>query len=113
MLAKMSGIGCSSKTPAYFVNGAHGFNSAHGRMPAIATGALLANRNLLVIIRDITALKTREIELQEALEHQEMALSLWRKAGDLAGEGGTLNEFGNIYRRLGRHGEALDYRVRA
>lgn len=46
MIAKMSGIGCSSKTPAYFVNGAHGFNSAHGRMPAIATGANAANRDL-------------------------------------------------------------------
>ena len=38
-VAKLSGIGCSSKTPTYFVSGAHGFNSAHGRMPAIATGA--------------------------------------------------------------------------
>ena len=38
-VVKLSGIGCSSKTPAYFVNGAHGFNSAHGRMPPIATGA--------------------------------------------------------------------------
>ncbi len=49
MLAKMSGIGCSSKTPAYFVNGAHGFNSAHGRMPPIATGASAANRELTYI----------------------------------------------------------------
>src|SRR6202167_3117769 len=49
MLAKMSGIGCSSKTPTYFVGGAHGFNSAHGRMPAIATGANAANRELLYI----------------------------------------------------------------
>ncbi len=49
MLAKMSGIGCSSKTPAYFVTGAHGFNSAHGRMPVIATGAIAANRQLSVI----------------------------------------------------------------
>src|SRR5438270_2964030 len=49
MIAKLSGIGCSSKTPAYFVNGAHGFNSAHGRMPAIATGASAANRNLVYI----------------------------------------------------------------
>src|SRR3984885_15290269 len=39
LIAKLSGIGCSSKTPTYFVNGAHGFNSAHGRMPSIATGA--------------------------------------------------------------------------
>jgi 2-oxoglutarate/2-oxoacid ferredoxin oxidoreductase subunit beta len=49
MLAKISGIGCSSKTPAYFVNGAHGFNSAHGRMPAITTGAAAANRSLTYI----------------------------------------------------------------
>jgi len=49
MLAKMSGIGCSSKTPAYFVNGAHGFNSAHGRMPAIATGANAANREITYV----------------------------------------------------------------
>jgi len=49
MLAKMSGIGCSSKTPAYFVNGAHGFNSAHGRMPAITTGANAANREVTYI----------------------------------------------------------------
>ncbi len=46
---KLSGIGCSSKTPAYFLNRAHGFNAVHGRMPAIATGALLANRNLIAI----------------------------------------------------------------
>jgi 2-oxoglutarate/2-oxoacid ferredoxin oxidoreductase subunit beta len=45
-LVKLSGIGCSSKTTAYFVNGAHGFNSVHGRMPSIATGANAANRNL-------------------------------------------------------------------
>jgi 2-oxoglutarate ferredoxin oxidoreductase subunit beta len=49
MLAKMSGIGCSSKTPAYFASGAHGFNSAHGRMPAITTGAAAANRELTYI----------------------------------------------------------------
>jgi 2-oxoglutarate ferredoxin oxidoreductase subunit beta len=46
MIAKLSGIGCSSKTPTYFVGGAHGFNSAHGRMPSIATGANAANREL-------------------------------------------------------------------
>ena len=45
-LVKLSGIGCSSKTTAYFVNGAHGFNSVHGRMPSIAMGANAANRNL-------------------------------------------------------------------
>src|SRR5450631_3899991 len=49
MVAKLSGIGCSSKTPAYFVSGAHGFNSAHGRMPSIATGANAANRDLTYI----------------------------------------------------------------
>jgi 2-oxoglutarate ferredoxin oxidoreductase subunit beta len=49
MIAKLSGIGCSSKTPTYFVARAHGFNSAHGRMPAIATGAAAANRELTYI----------------------------------------------------------------
>ena len=49
MIAKLSGIGCSSKTPTYFVSGAHGFNSAHGRMPSIATGAAAANRDLTYI----------------------------------------------------------------
>ena len=44
---KLSGIGCSSKTPAYFVSRAHSFNSLHGRMPSIATGAVLANRGML------------------------------------------------------------------
>jgi 2-oxoglutarate/2-oxoacid ferredoxin oxidoreductase subunit beta len=48
-IAKLSGIGCSSKTPTYFVGGAHGFNSAHGRMPPIATGANAANRELTYI----------------------------------------------------------------
>lgn len=46
-VAKFSGIGCSSKSPAYFLGLSHGFNSVHGRMPSVATGALLANRNLL------------------------------------------------------------------
>src|SRR4030088_668793 len=49
MIGKLSGIGCSSKTPTYFVSGAHGFNSAHGRMAAIATGANAANRELTYI----------------------------------------------------------------
>src|SRR5213076_3404228 len=48
-VAKFSGIGCSSKTPAYFLSRAHGFNAVHGRMPAVATGAALANKNLLSI----------------------------------------------------------------
>src|SRR5437868_13232078 len=45
--AKMSGIGCSSKTTAYFADRGHGFNAVHGRMPAVATGAVLANSTLL------------------------------------------------------------------
>src|SRR6266581_4872192 len=49
LLAKMSGIGCSSKTPAYFVETAHGFNGVHGRMPALTTGAHLANRQLIML----------------------------------------------------------------
>ena len=48
-IAKMSGIGCSSKTPTYFLNKAHGFNSVHGRMPSVAAGANMANRNLTYI----------------------------------------------------------------
>lgn len=46
-LAKLSGIGCSSKTPAYFLSHSHGFNSVHGRMPSVATGANMANRDLI------------------------------------------------------------------
>lgn len=46
-VAKMSGIGCSSKTPAYFLSNSHGFNSVHGRMPSVATGANMANRDLI------------------------------------------------------------------
>jgi 2-oxoglutarate ferredoxin oxidoreductase subunit beta len=49
MLAKMSGIGCSSKTPAYFVSQAHGFNAVHGRMPSVTTGANAANRDMTYI----------------------------------------------------------------
>lgn len=48
-LVKMSGIGCSSKSPAYFVNRAHGFNAVHGRMPSVATGVALANHKLMVL----------------------------------------------------------------
>src|SRR5258708_36108930 len=48
-MVKFSGIGCSSKTPAYFLNQAHGFNALHGRMPSIATGATLANHTLIAI----------------------------------------------------------------
>lgn len=46
-LAKLSGIGCSSKTPTYFLSNSHGFNSVHGRMPSVATGANMANRDLI------------------------------------------------------------------
>ncbi|HEU0142832.1 MAG TPA: 2-oxoacid:ferredoxin oxidoreductase subunit beta [Bryobacteraceae bacterium] len=49
-VAKFSGIGCSSKSPAYFLNSAHGFNSVHGRAPAVSTGAMLANHNLIGIV---------------------------------------------------------------
>jgi 2-oxoglutarate ferredoxin oxidoreductase subunit beta len=45
-IAKVSGIGCSSKTPTYFLGNSHGFNSVHGRMPSITAGAYLANRDL-------------------------------------------------------------------
>lgn len=48
-LAKLSGIGCSSKTPTYFLGNSHGFNSVHGRMPSITTGANLANRELMYL----------------------------------------------------------------
>jgi 2-oxoglutarate ferredoxin oxidoreductase subunit beta len=48
-VAKLSGIGCSSKTPDYFLGSSHGFNSVHGRMPSVATGANLANRELLYL----------------------------------------------------------------
>src|SRR5947209_8028646 len=48
-VAKFSSIGCSSKTPAYFLGRAHGFNAVHGRMPAVATGAILANHTLVGI----------------------------------------------------------------
>jgi 2-oxoglutarate ferredoxin oxidoreductase subunit beta len=48
-VAKLSGIGCSSKTPAYFLGASHGFNAVHGRMPSIATGAAAANRDLYLL----------------------------------------------------------------
>lgn len=48
-VAKLSGIGCSSKSPAYFMSRSHSFNAVHGRMPSVATGAMLANRNLLAL----------------------------------------------------------------
>jgi 2-oxoglutarate/2-oxoacid ferredoxin oxidoreductase subunit beta len=48
-IAKLSGIGCSSKTPTYFLGNSHGFNSVHGRMPSVVTGANLANRDLIYL----------------------------------------------------------------
>ena len=48
-VAKLSGIGCSSKTPDYFLGSSHGFNTVHGRMPSVLTGANLANRDLLYL----------------------------------------------------------------
>ncbi|MCP5203301.1 MAG: 2-oxoacid:ferredoxin oxidoreductase subunit beta [Pseudomonadales bacterium] len=48
-IAKLSGIGCSSKTPTYFLGNSHGFNSVHGRMPSVVTGAAMANRELLYL----------------------------------------------------------------
>ncbi len=48
-IIKVSGIGCSSKTPAYFLGGSHGFNALHGRMPSVVTGAMLANTDLACI----------------------------------------------------------------
>jgi 2-oxoglutarate/2-oxoacid ferredoxin oxidoreductase subunit beta len=48
-VAKLSGIGCSSKSPAYFMSRSHSFNSVHGRMPSLATGAILANRDLMAL----------------------------------------------------------------
>src|SRR5512142_618245 len=48
-IAKLSGIGCSSKTPTYFLGASHGFNSVHGRMPSVLTGANLANRDLIYL----------------------------------------------------------------
>jgi len=48
-VAKLSGIGCSSKTPTYFLGNSHGFNSVHGRMPSVLTGAALANRELIYL----------------------------------------------------------------
>jgi 2-oxoglutarate ferredoxin oxidoreductase subunit beta len=48
-VVKLSGIGCSSKSPAYFLGSAHGFNAVHGRMPSVATGAVVANRKVIAI----------------------------------------------------------------
>ena len=49
-IAKLSGIGCSSKSPTYFLGNSHGFNSVHGRMPSVVTGAAMANRKAAATI---------------------------------------------------------------
>ena len=58
-VAKMSGIGCSSKTTAYFLGKSHGFNGVHGRMPAMTTGSYLANRKLVHVVCPVTATRRR------------------------------------------------------
>ena len=68
-VAKLSGIGCSSKTPTYFLGNSHGFNSVHGRMPSVLTGAGLANRDLLYM--GVSGDKTQLVPLIEAaIAHQ-------------------------------------------
>ena len=58
-VAKISGIGCSSKTPTYFLGNSHGFNSVHGRMPSVLTGANLANRDRSISAYPATATAPR------------------------------------------------------
>ena len=53
---KPSGIGCSSKSPAYFMSRSHSFNAVHGRMPSVATGAMLANHKLIALGSAATAI---------------------------------------------------------
>src|SRR5690625_2420969 len=48
-IVKLSGIGCSSKAPAYYLNNSHGFNTVHGRMPSVATGAIMANKDMVYL----------------------------------------------------------------
>src|SRR5258708_13287565 len=48
-VVKLSGIGCSSKSPAYFLGGSHGFNAVHGPIPSVGTGAMLANHKLIAL----------------------------------------------------------------
>jgi pyruvate/2-oxoacid:ferredoxin oxidoreductase beta subunit len=68
-IAKLSGIGCSSKTPTYFLGASHGFNTVHGRMPSVLTGANLANRDLIYL--GISGDKTQLVPLiAAAIQHQ-------------------------------------------
>ncbi len=63
-LANVSGIGCSSKTPAYVLSNSHGFNSVHGRMPSVATGANLANNDLIYLgVKQDSALQLKNDQL--------------------------------------------------
>ena len=76
-VAKISGIGCSSKTPDYFLGNSHGFNSVHGRMPSVLTGANLANRDLIYLgvsgdgdsgfAHALLRLRRRELLLEDVL----------------------------------------------
>src|SRR5450432_1320214 len=70
--AKMSGIGCSSKTTAYFMKQSHGFNAVHGRMPSVASGANAANRSLTYIgMLPCTALKPCDCFMKYAVVFDE------------------------------------------
>ena len=84
-VAKFSGIGCSSKTPAYFLQRSHGFNSVHGRMPAVATGAMLANHTLKAIgvserHYDQSALAA---SFRHTLPHRNVSIELHREHGSV------------------------------
>ena len=74
-VAKLSGIGCSSKTPDYFLGASHGFNTVHGRMPSVATGANLANRDLLYL--GVSATATRPPSAWASLPTPCGATSTW------------------------------------
>lgn len=75
-VAKMSGIGCSSKTPAYFLNNSHGFNSVHRRMPSVATGANLANRDLMYL--GISGMAILPLSVWDSLYTPSVATSISR-----------------------------------
>jgi 2-oxoglutarate/2-oxoacid ferredoxin oxidoreductase subunit beta len=112
-LGKMSGIGCSSKTPAYFANKSFAFNSVHGRMPAVSTGAKLGNRKLKLIgvsgdgdtgsigIGPFMHLLRRNLPIVYIIENNGVygltkgQFSATSEKGAKL-KGGTLNTFGNI-----------------
>ncbi len=112
-VAKLSGIGCSSKTPAYFLNRAWGFNGVHGRMPSLATGALVANSSLLGIgvsgdgdtasigIGQFVHLVRRNVPLIYIVENNGvygLTKGQFSATADLGAKlkDGTVNEFGPI-----------------